>query len=119
MKTKNALLGCLVCGWLFAFILALPVTGAQPAGGKQAAQQKPRQASGSVVNCDDKTLVIRIRKGEEVKFIITSETRFGSKGSIKSAADFKPGNHVQVTYVRGQGGDRILKQVVPVIKHID
>ncbi len=118
MKTKNTLLGCLICGCLFAFSVALPVPGAQAAGGKPAAQQKTHQIRGSVVSCDDKTLVVRINKGQEIKFIITSETKFGSKNSAKDSPDFKSGNHVQVTYVKGHGDDRIAKQVVHVVRHV-
>ncbi|MBI5685906.1 MAG: hypothetical protein HZC54_12610 [Verrucomicrobia bacterium] len=113
----NRLFTRMLSGWVLAFLCGLPVTETLAAGAKSV-PPKPQQIRGSVVSCDEKALILRAGKGEEIKFTITMESRFGEKGAIKSAADFKPGNHVLVTYVRTREG-RILKQVVHVVKHIN
>ncbi len=118
MKTTNVLFAWMVSGWLLGCMVGPLVMEAHAAGAKPAAPPKQQQLSGSVVSCDEKALIVRVRKGEEIKFNITIETKFGEKGAIKSAADFKSGNHVRVTYVRSRG-ERTLKQVVHVVKHIN
>ncbi|OHE79862.1 MAG: hypothetical protein A2107_03050 [Verrucomicrobia bacterium GWF2_62_7] len=118
MKTTNGLFAWIATGCLFTSLIGLPLTETQAASRKPVAPPKQQQISGSVVSCDEKVLTVRVRKGEEIKFNITIETKFGEKGAIKSAADFKPGNHVRVTYVRSRG-ERTLKQVVHVVKHIN
>lgn len=117
MRTTNKLFAWIVAGLLLTFMAGPPVTETRAASAKPAVPPKQYQLNGSVVSCDEKALVVRIKKGEEIKFTITIETQFGPKGAIKNADDFKPGNHVKVTYVR-ERGERILKQVVPVVTHV-
>ena len=118
MKTQGRLWKWIVSVGLFIFLWGGWAGEAHAAAAKPAAPPKPQQLRGSVVSSDEKMVVVRVRKGEEVKFSVTSESRFGAKGEIKTAADFKPGNHVEVTYIRSRGG-RILKQIVTVVKHIN
>lgn len=117
MKTMHKLFSWIITGCLLALLCGPAVTEASAANKKTAAPQKEQQTRGTVVSCDEKTLVLRVGKGAEVKFDITIETKFGDKGG-KSYGDFKAGNHVQVTYVKGHGG-RTLKQIVHVVKHIN
>lgn len=103
---------------MLASVVGTWVVETHAAAAKPATPPKQEQLSGSVVSCDEKTLVVRVKKGQEFKFSITDETKFGEKGEIKSAADFRAGNHVRVTFVRNHG-ERILKHIVPVVKHIN
>jgi hypothetical protein len=111
------LLSWITAASLLAVVMVLPSPETRAAA-KAAPAPKPQQLNCSVVSCDEKVLVVRIKKGEEIKLSITAETKFGEKGAIKSAADFKPGNHVHITYVRNRG-ERVLKQIVHVVKHIN
>ena len=118
MKTLNRIGGWMAGAWLLALVCGLPAMDAQGAAAIKKAPPKQQQARGSVVSCDEKMLILRVKKGEEIKFKITEESKFGDKGAIKTHADFKAGNHVLVTYVASRG-ERILKQVVAVVKHIN
>ena len=88
------------------------------ADGKTTTPQKPRELTAAVVRCDDKALVVSNTKGKETTFVITIETRFGPIGSLKNPEDFRPGNHVHVTYVKGEGGKLVAQQVVPILTHV-
>jgi hypothetical protein len=112
-----------VCAWAVTLLLLAFVAGPLPtesraAGAKATTPPKPQQLYGNVVSCDEKTLIVRSRKGEEFKFSINIESQFGPKGSSMNITHFKAGNHVQVTYVRNRN-ERVLKQVVHVVKHIN
>ncbi len=118
MRTTNKLLVWIVAGLLVAFMAGPPVTETLAASTKPTVPPKQQQLSGSVVSCDENELVVRSKKGKETKLTITIETQFGPKGAIKNAADFKPGNHVQVTYVKGDDGKLVAKQVVPIVTRV-
>ena len=118
MRTAQRLFVWIIGALLFASV-AWPWTVEVGAGeAKTTAPPKQHQLSGSIVSSDEKTLVVRSKKGKETRFTITIETKFGPKGAIKNADDFKPGNHVQVTYVRESEGELVVKQVVPVLTRV-
>jgi len=118
MKRTNKLFAWTVTALLLAFINGPLATEVRAASAKPAVPPKPQQLNATVVSCDEKTLTVRTRKGEELKLTINIETQFGPKGTLKGPVDFKAGNHVQVTFVRSHG-ERILKQVVHVVRHIN
>ena len=118
MKITNRLFAWTVTALLLTFINGPPAIEVRAASAKPAVPPKPQQFNATVVSCDEKTLTVRTRKGEEIKLTINIESQFGPKGSFKGAVDFKAGNDVRVTIVRCHC-ERILNQVVPVVKHFN
>lgn len=117
MKIIQRLFAWTVTALLLASISG-PLATEAHAATKPAALPKPQQINATVVSCDEKTLTVRTRKGEELKLTINIESQFGPKGTLKGPVDFKAGNHVHVTFVKDHG-ERVLKQVVHVVKHIN
>lgn len=119
MKTTHKTVTRFLAAGLFvAFATGPLLTKTNGADGKPAVPQKPRELTAIVTRCDDKALVVRNGKGKETTFAITLETRFGPTGSLKNPEDFKAGNHVRVTYIKGEGGKLVAQQVVPILSHV-
>ena len=119
MKTTHKAFAQVLAAGLFVLSSTGPLlTDACAADGKTTTPQKPRELTAAVVRCDDKALVVSNTKGKETTFVITIETRFGPIGSLKNPEDFRPGNHVHVTYVKGEGGKLVAQQVVPILTHV-
>ena len=119
MKTTNKAFAWARAAGLFAVFSSGPLwTEARAGDGKPAVPPKPQQLNAIVVRCDENTLVVGNKKGKETTFTITIETRFGPKGSLKNPEDFKAGNHVHITYIKGEGGKLVVQEVVPVLTHV-
>ena len=118
MKTINkALIRMVAAGLLLGLLTGLPPAPVHAADSKLATPPKPHQLTAAVVRCEDKSLVVSNIKGKETTFAITPETKFGTTNAAKNPEDFRPGNHVRVTYIRGEGGKLVAQQVVAILSH--
>jgi len=96
------------------------------AGGKPAAKAKPKnvvqERTGTVGFIDEKGVTLRDKKGKETKFVFTPMTKFvtaqpSANPTIAPTTYryFQPGNHVKITFTKGEDGQLTVKQLAAAV----
>jgi len=106
MKTNNISITLIMAAALLAFA-PLGVQAAEiPAKGEMKSHHEGRPpAAGEIVKLTADSIEIKDHKGITETFIITADTKYGTKEKPAKPEDFKEGEHVLVSYTKA--GDKM------------
>lgn len=98
---------------LWGIGVALLVSAAHAQDVFDAGTAKPVRVNGVLEKIDDKSITVKNEKGVVQTFMITSQSRFGTKAEPKKASDFKVGDAVMVAVVKGEKGVFEVRGIYP------
>jgi hypothetical protein len=104
MKTINTSITLIMAVALLAFAPVGVQAAETPAKGEvKSHHEGPPPAAGEIVKLTADSIEIKDHKGITDTFIITADTKYGTKEKPAKPEDFKEGEHVLVSYTKAGG----------------